>query len=178
MDEDVLRYKMPANVPFCCMQEGRRSWTQTMKARQALGGRRGFTLLELLIAVAVVGLLAAVAYPSYTAYVRRGKIAAALGELSAVRVRLEQYYQDNRNYGSTATACGVPMPSAPAFQFSCNWGPGGTSQSFLVTATGQASGGMAGYAYTVDQADQQKTVQFDGAAVDAGCWVKKQGEAC
>jgi type IV pilus assembly protein PilE len=139
---------------------------------------RGFTLIELMIAVAIVGLLAAVAYPAYTAYVRRGKIAGALGELSTVRVRLEQYYQDNRDYGSTDSACGVAMPSATGFSFACSWGASSTSQTFVVTATGQASAGMDGYVYSVNESDQQKTVQFGGATVNAACWIKKQGEAC
>jgi type IV pilus assembly protein PilE len=137
---------------------------------------RGFTLIELMIAVAVVGMLAAVVYPSYTAYVKRGKIAAALGEMSAVRVRLEQYYQDNRNYGSDAGKCGVPLPASSGFTLSCNWGPGGTSQTFLVTATSDAS--MPGYEYTVNHADQQKTLKFDGDTMDAACWIKKKGESC
>jgi type IV pilus assembly protein PilE len=137
---------------------------------------RGFTLIELMIAVAVIGLLAAIVYPSYTAYGKRSKIAGALGEMSAVRVRLEQFYQDNRNYGSTASACGVGMPVATGFDITCNWGPGGTSQTFLVTATG--TGGMAGHVFTVNETDQQRTVQFDGATVNAACWIKKPGEAC
>lgn len=139
---------------------------------------RGFTLIELMIAVAVVGLLAALSYPSYTQYIRRGKIADALGELSTLRVRLEQYYQDNRNYGSTASTCGVALPARPPFTFSCAWGPGATAQSFLLMATGQASAGMDGYVYTVDESNAQRTTQFDGAAVTFGCWVKKRGETC
>ena len=139
---------------------------------------RGFTLIELMVTVAIVGLLAAVAYPSFTQYIRRGKIVDALGDLSTVRVRLEQYYQDNRNYGSTAAACGVPMPVRSTFTFTCNWGSGGTSQSFVVTATGQASAGMSGYVYTVNETNAQATTQFEGAAVTAACWIKKQGETC
>jgi type IV pilus assembly protein PilE len=65
---------------------------------------RGFTLIELMITVVVIGILAAVAYPSYTDYIRRGKISQATSELSAMRVRLEQYYQDNRNYGVAGCA--------------------------------------------------------------------------
>lgn len=147
-----------------------------MQDVKTLGSRRGFTLIELMIAVAVVGILAAVVYPSYTSYVRRGKIAAALGELSAVRVRLEQYYQDNRHYGSTASTCGVAMPGSTGFNFTCAWGPGATSQSFLVTARG--SGDLAGYVYTVNETDQQRTLEFAGAPVDANCWIKKSGETC
>jgi len=144
----------------------------------SLGGQRGFTLIELMITVVVIAILAAVVYPSYADHVRRGKIATALGELSAVRVRLEQYYQDNRNYGSSASACGVPMPAVPAFVVSCGWGPGGTSQSFVVTATGQAGSGMEGYAYSINERDEQRTVQFAGATVDTACWVKRKGESC
>ena len=140
--------------------------------------RRGFTLIELLIAIAVVGILAAVAYPSYTAYARRGKIATALGELSAVRVRMEQYYQDNRNYGSTATSCPVSMPRVTGFDVTCAWGPGATSQSFVVTATGQAGAGTGGYAYSIDDGDHQVTLQFDGATVNAACWLSKKGDRC
>ena len=97
-------------------------------------------------------------------------------EHGAVRVRLEQYYQDNRNYGSTAATCGVAMPGSPGFTFSCAWGPGGTSQSFLVTATGTSD--LAGHVYTVDETDQQRTVEFAGTAVGASCWIKKSGETC
>lgn len=141
-------------------------------------GERGFTLIELIVAIAIVGVLAAIAYPSYTSYVRRGKIVEALAELATVRVRLEQYYQDNRHYGSSASACGVSMPSQPSFSFTCSWGPGATSQSFVVTATGLASAGMDGYAYTVNDSNAQRTTLFEGAAVTAACWLKKPGDSC
>lgn len=139
---------------------------------------RGFTLIELMITVAVIGLLAAIAYPSYTEYTRRGKVVEALGELTTMRVRLEQYYQDNRHYGSTATSCGVAMPTQPSFTFTCTWGAGGTNQSFLATATGKASAGMDGYVYTVDETNAQRTTMFAGNAVTATCWLRKKGDAC
>ena len=140
---------------------------------------RGFTLIELMIAVAIVGIIAAVAYPSYRDSVSRSRMADATGLLSTTRVRLEQYYQDNRNYGSTASACGVAMPTSPFFTFSCNWGSGGTSQTFLLTATGNAAVGMSGYTYTVDHANAQSTTAFVGATgLPASCWLQRKGQTC
>jgi type IV pilus assembly protein PilE len=139
---------------------------------------RGFTLMELMIAVAIVGILAAVGYPSYTQHVKRGKIIEALGEMSALRVKMEQYYQDNRGYGSTDSTCAVTMPTNPGFTFTCSWGGGSNSQTFQVTATGKDSAGMTGYVYTVDDSNAQKTTQFDGVSSTATCWLKKKGETC
>jgi type IV pilus assembly protein PilE len=141
---------------------------------------RGFTLIELMITVAVIGILSAIAYPSYGDYVRRGKISEATAELSTLRVRLEQFYQDNRNYGSTAAACGsgMSMPTSPSFTFTCTWGANSTSQSFLATATGTGSGAMSGYVFTVNDANQQSTTSFAGTSVTAACWMKKQGDTC
>ncbi|MDO9071736.1 MAG: type IV pilin protein [Rubrivivax sp.] len=143
------------------------------------GGQAGFTLIELMITVAIVAIIASVAYPQYTDYVRRSRLVEATGLLSTTRVRLEQYYQDNRNYGSTAAACGVAVPSGDYFTFACTWGGGGTSQSFLLTATGKASAGMSGYTYTVDHNNLQQTTAFDGAAgLPANCWLRRKGDTC
>ena len=151
--------------------------------RQAAASRRarqaGFTLIELMIAVAIVAIVAAVAYPSYASYVQRSRIAEATGVLATTRVRLEQYYQDNRNYGSSAAACGVTMPGGDYFTYGCNWGPGATSQGFLLTASGKAAAGMAGYAFTVDHNNAQKTTAFIGAdSLPASCWLKRAGDTC
>lgn len=137
---------------------------------------RGFTLIELMITVAIVGILAAVAYPSYTEYVQRGRLAEATGEIGTMRVRLEQFYQDNRNFGSTGSACGVPTPAAtPTFTFSCD--TGGSDQTFLITATGSAS--MSGFEFTVDHNNNQQTTAFPGASgLPAACWLTKRGGTC
>ena len=55
--------------------------------------QRGVTLIELLIVVAIAGIIAAVAMPAYQDYVMRGKLADAHAILGATRTRLEQYYQ-------------------------------------------------------------------------------------
>ena len=143
--------------------------------------QRGFTLIEVMVAVAVIGILAAIAYPSYADYVRRGRIAEATGELGTMRVRLEQFYQDSRpsNYGSTAAVCGVAVPTSPSFTYTCNWGAGGTSQTFLATATGNASAGMTGYTFTIDNNNAQVTTAYPGASgLPAACWLKRKSDTC
>ncbi|MGE5649003.1 MAG: type IV pilin protein, partial [Bacillota bacterium] len=60
--------------------------------------KSGFTLIELMVTVAVVAIIAAVAMPSYRDYVIRGKIPQATNNLSTLRAQLEQYYQDNQTY--------------------------------------------------------------------------------
>jgi type IV pilus assembly protein PilE len=60
--------------------------------------KSGFTLIELMIAVVVVGILASIAYPSYTQFVARGARADGLAGLMDAANRQEQYYLDNKKY--------------------------------------------------------------------------------
>jgi type IV pilus assembly protein PilE len=160
---------------------------------QAMKQQRGFTLTELLIVVAIVGILAAVALPSYTDYLRRGKIAEATSSLSDLRVKLEQFYQDNRHYGSTAVACTVAMPNPATLQvrfftFTCNWGAGGTNQFYTITATGGIAGGdqsMAGFIFTINEQNVKTTAITAGStAAIAGwtgnpnCWAIRRPNQC
>ena len=78
---------------------------------------RGFSLIELMIVVAVVAILSAVAIPSYRDYTIRAQLIEATNALSDTRVRMEQFYADNRTYG--AGACGVAMPVLERFTLAC-----------------------------------------------------------
>lgn len=148
----------------------------------------GFTLMELMVAVVIVAILAAVAVPAYTGYVVRGKLAETTAALSDLRVRMEQYLVDNRNYGTIATACpaAVVMPTSPTFSFSCRWGGTNSNTSYLITANsnaGQGLGATGDYRYTLGQAvgeatPSRITVMFAGVNVSIACWQTKPGENC
>jgi type IV pilus assembly protein PilE len=144
----------------------------------------GFTLIELMMAVVVVAILTRIALPSYRDYVTRGKIIEATANLADMRVKLEQYFQDNRTYVG-ACVDGTTAPKPPAvnqkyFVIDC---PTLTASTFTVTATGKSAAGMGGFVYTVDQANvQATTITGDAAAAgwtgNAACWVVRKGGSC
>ena len=70
-------------------------------------GEVGFTLIELMITVAIIGILAAITYPSYTAFVIRSDRAEALIELSKLANLQEQYFIDHRAYTDSINLLGV-----------------------------------------------------------------------
>jgi len=139
----------------------------------------GFTLIELMVAVALVAILASIAMPSYQAYIRRGQLADAFTSLADMRVKMEQWYQDNKFYGtaSNTTTCAT-LPGYTAFPvstkfftLSCAAGAA-PSQTFMLTATG--SGGLTtGYDYTLNQVGTKGTAKFAGNTSTAACWLTK-----
>lgn len=137
-------------------------------------GSAGFTLVELMISVAVIGILSAVAIPQYRDYVRRGSLPEATSGLSASRIRLEQYYQDNRNYGVGGVCAGGALAtSTKYFQYSCTT----NGQTYTLTAEG-LSGRAEGHIYTLNESNAQATTKFKGEAVaNKPCWLLK-GDEC
>lgn len=77
-----------------------------------LRSQHGFTLIELMITVAVAGILMSVGVPAYKDYITRSKLTEAATTLSDMKVKLEQYFQDNRSYvGACAANTLAPLPS-------------------------------------------------------------------
>tara|TARA_R110002033_G_scaffold139058_1_gene178231 strand:- start:248 stop:652 length:405 start_codon:yes stop_codon:yes gene_type:complete len=62
---------------------------------------KGFTLIEIMVVVAIIGILAAIAYPSYSEYVKRGNRAEGQAFLSDAAARQERYYSQNNAYADT-----------------------------------------------------------------------------
>lgn len=137
------------------------------------GRNRGFTLIEVLVTVAIVAILAAIAMPSYTAYVQRSRVPAALDALSSYFTRMEQRFQDTGSYAAGAN-CAVALPTAANYTLSCVLVNAG--QGYLATATG--AGPMAGYAYTINHLGARATTAHPKGAPAAACWSIRGGAAC
>jgi type IV pilus assembly protein PilE len=134
----------------------------------------GFTLIEVMITVAIVGILAAVALPAYTQYVQRANVTEAASGLSDMRVKLEQYFQDQRQYtGACAAGTVAPLPVTKNFTFACVL----AATTYTVTATG--IGSMGSFAYAVDQAGTKTTTSLPTGWQNQGCgWVLKKDGSC
>jgi type IV pilus assembly protein PilE len=144
---------------------------------------KGFTLIEIMIVVAIVGILASIALPAYGDYVIRGKLVEASTQLSDLRVKIEQSFQDNRNYSNFvvgnggATSCNLlPAGTTSAavgtkyFSYACTT----TATTYTFTATG--IGNLSTYSYTIDQNNAKTSATPWGNG--ATCWIMSKGATC
>jgi type IV pilus assembly protein PilE len=123
---------------------------------------RGFTLVELMVVVAIVGIMAAVAYPSYQDSVRKSRRAdGKTALLQAVQVA-ERWFTQNNTYDMTG---GTP-PNGPSDEGHYTLAYVGGATTFLITATpGGAQASDPCGALTINQANVK-----DSAGGMADCW--------
>ncbi len=134
----------------------------------------GFSLIELLTVVAIIGILSAIALPAYSGYVLRGKLVEAFSTLGDGRVKMEQYFQDNRVYD----CAGFVPATSNYFTYTCSATSG---LAYTLTATGIAGQQTGGFVYTVDESNNKATPSVPpgmGWATSASCWITKQGGVC
>lgn len=142
----------------------------------------GFTLIELMVVIAIVAILAALALPAYSDYITRSKLTEATNGLADFRVKQEQYYQDNRVYG-TVPGCGAnTLNFSSAFQyfdFSCTTT---TPQLYTATMKGKAGSPVAGFTYQIDNKNQPTTTALPPngkwGTAPLPCWVIRKGGGC
>ena len=152
-----------------CHAQAGRACAQKLRTLQ-----RGFTLIELMIAVAIVAVLAAFAIPSYQEYVKRGQIVDGVAPLAEMGGKMEQFFQDKRSY---ASACGegalVSMPAAtPRFTYSCT----SSTTAYTVTATG--SGPTQDFVFTINEKGARGSSVPTGWTAGTNCWSTRKDGGC
>ena len=137
---------------------------------------RGFTLIEVMIVVALLAILTAVALPSYKDYIARGRLPEATGNLSTFGVSLQQFYQDNRTYvGACVAGTTAPLPTSSNFTYAC---PTLSTTTFSITATGSSSV-VSGFTYSLNQDGARATSAVpSGWTSNATCWITSKSGTC
>ncbi len=111
-----------------------------MKQRQ---GQKGFTLIELMIVVAVIGVLSAIAIPKYQDFAKKGAVASGIATLSALKTNVEDYMASNGSF-PTKTEAGAIDPSIGSITFTAaGTGTSGAAASIKLDYTDSAVNGLA-----------------------------------
>lgn len=118
----------------------------------------GFTLIELIITVAIIAILTAIAIPAYNGYVTTARLGEAKNNLMQLQTLMEQYFQDNRAYPAAASTTALTMSRLPGWQpgvvadlkFDYSFVTNG-STTYTFTADGKTSTNVDAYIFTINQ---------------------------
>ncbi|MDP1708619.1 MAG: type IV pilin protein [Gammaproteobacteria bacterium] len=132
----------------------------------------GFTLVELMIVVAIIGILAAIAYPSYQDSVRKSRRAQAITDMYSIQLAQEKWRANNSTYGTLANVWGTVTTSPATGTAYYNLAiSGNTATAYTLTATATTAGGQnndkaGGISCT------PLTLNHNGPVGQPACWAK------
>lgn len=160
--------------PMCPKQLSWKQQTsmQNYRKRIAMKKSTGFSLIELMIVVAIIGILVTIAFPSYQNHIRKGKRAAAKSVLSDLANRQQAYLTDKRSYATSLTALAssyaVPTEIASDYTFAVSANNAASPPTFSVTATPASSTMLADTCGT--SSSVPLALSEAGTKTPAGCW--------
>jgi type IV pilus assembly protein PilE len=174
MEPSVQSNTLQGTARFCWFPHGKRlegtvELPQLFCAEDPMTRRpSGFTLIEILIAIAIVGLLTSVAVPSYNQYITRSRTVEAFSVLGAAQAGAEQFWNNGRTYAGY-----TPPAATDNFTYALS---NASPSTFTLTASGRAK--MTGFTYTIKQDGSRATPATPSWGTSTTCWVDKKGGAC
>ena len=137
--------------------------------------KNGFTLMEVMIVVTIIGIIAAIAIPSYSGYVTRTRRAEAITALETIALNEEKNFAEKGQYDTIANlvAAGYPNPNADANRnYNIVVALGGGGSSFVATAAGinDQAGDTVIFAIRSDGSVGTANADGTGFSVNAGLW--------
>lgn len=138
--------------------------------------QRGFTLIEMMIVVALIAILAGIALPAYNNYISRGKIKTAQADLVALSLNFENHYQRKLQYPTDTLSNTAELrakftgwsPASTEFDFKVDSGVASTS-NYKIIAVGTGSSSLSGCEISLDKDNERKIANCTHSA--SGDWL-------
>lgn len=143
-----------------------------MSALPNSSAQRGFTLIELMIAVAMVGILVAVALPTYNSVIQKSRRTEAKAALLDLASRQEKFYSINNKYSATASDLGysaLPANTESGF-YSLSITADNTSYTAKATPQGNQAKDSQCYGFAIDGVGKKSNFSKTGAVLTGDCW--------
>lgn len=127
------------------------------------GRQSGFTLIELMVVVAIIGILASIAYPAFIDYLRSARRADAQSDMLTIQLGMEKWRANNSSYAGATVSGVAPSVSNTYYTYSIT-GAGASAYTINAAAAGDQLNDSGCTAMTLDQSGAKGTA--------ASCWKK------